>query len=143
MKPLVIVLALFALFVAVPVIVLGQVVASPDDPNAFFGAIVTAVQGGQWRVVAVLAVVALVWAAKRWGSTYWPFLGTSRGGALLALAAGLVSTLGPALVAGTPFSLKLLLDALLLGVTAAGGWVVVRRLAFGENVPANPLPPPG
>jgi hypothetical protein len=37
---------------------------------------------------------------------------------------------------------KLLLDALLLGVTAAGGWVVVRRLAFGEQVPPNPAPGP-
>ncbi len=42
---------------------------------------------------------------------------------------------------GTPLNLKLVLDALLLGVTAAGGWVVVRRLAFGENVPPNPSPP--
>jgi hypothetical protein len=141
-RPILISLGILAFMVMVPVIVLGQVVASPDDPGAFFTAIVAAIQGGQWRVVAVLGVVALVWAAKRYGSKWWPFLGTSRGGALLALVAGVVSTFGPALVAGTPFSVKLLLDALLLGVTAAGGWVVVRRLAFGEQVPPNPAPGP-
>lgn len=114
---------------------------SPDDPGAFFNAVVAAIQGGQWRVVAVLGVIALVWVAKRYGSKRWAFLGTSRGGALLALAAGLVSTFAPAILAGTPFNLKLVLDAVMLGVTAAGGWVMVRRLAFGENVPANPAPP--
>lgn len=127
------------LLAALPVLAFAQV--SPDDPSAFFNAVVAAIQGGQWRAVAVLGVIALVWVAKRYGSRYWPFLGTSRGGALLALAAGLVSTFAPAIFAGTPFSLKLVLDAVMLGVTAAGGWVVVRRLAFGEQVPPNPASP--
>ncbi len=111
---------------------------SPDDPTAFLQTIVAAVQGGQWRVVAVLGLVALVWVARRYGARYWPFLATSRGGALLALVAGCLTTFGPAVFAGTTFSLKLVLDALMLGVTAAGGWVVVRRLWLGEAVPPNP-----
>ena len=122
-------------------IVAQGVPPSPDDLSAFFKAVVDAVQGGQWRVVAVLGVVALVWAAKKFGAKWLPVLATSRGGALLAVLGGIVSTFAPALLSGTPFTLKLALDALLLGITAAGGWVVVRRLMFGEDVPPNAAPP--
>ncbi|HSN91492.1 MAG TPA: hypothetical protein VLS93_09705 [Anaeromyxobacteraceae bacterium] len=122
-----------------PVLVLAQVVPSPDDPNAFIEAIVAAVQGGDWRAVAILAVIGVVALARRFGGAWVPWLRTARGGALLALAGGIVSTLGPALFSGG-ITLSALLNGLINGVAAAGGWVVARRLIYGEAVPPNPAP---
>jgi hypothetical protein len=116
-----------------PLFVLAQVAADPGtDPSSFLLAIVTAIQGGDWRGLAVLVAIGVTWAAKKYGAKVWPFLGTARGGAALALFLGIVGTLVPALAGGAHITTKLLIDSVLFGLTSIGGWVGVRRLIWGD-----------
>ena len=128
-----------------PFVALAQAADPGIDPGGFLLEIVTAIQGGDWRAVAVLAAIGLTWAAKRYGAKAWPFLGTARGGAALALVLGVIGTLVPAVAGGAPLTLKLGIDALLFGLTSIGGWVGVRRLIWGDvsaavDAAAKPIP---
>jgi hypothetical protein len=60
-----------------------------------------------------------------------PFLRTDRGGALLVLGVSLTGAVANALAAGAPFSVALLLTALRVGLTAAGGFTLIKRIIFG------------
>lgn len=118
---------------AVPLLALAQAtIPDPSNTDAFLQAIVDAITGGQWRAVVVLVAVGAVYALRS-GGTKLPgklgvFLASSRGGAVLALAFAVVSGLGALVLAGKAITLKSVLDVLLLGFTAIGGWVGVRRL---------------
>lgn len=92
-----------------------------------------AVTSGNWALLAALVLVGLVWAVRRWGASKVPFLASARGGALLALLGGIVGAVATALTAGAPVTAALLLKGLTVGVTAAGGWTVVRKLLFGDS----------
>lgn len=126
------VVAVAALILMIPFYAFGQVPDPGADPSSFLLQIVTAIQGGDWRGLAVLVAILVTWAAKKYGAKAWPFLGTARGGALLALFLGVAGTLIPAAAGGAPFTLKLCIDALLFGLTSIGGWVGVRRLIWGD-----------
>ncbi len=126
--------AFIALALALPFLALAQAVAIPDPSNtdAFLGAIVQAIAGGQWRAVVVLVAIGAVYFLKTGGAripgAIGLFLGTSRGGAILALAFSVVTGLGAMLLAGQPITVKAVIDILLLGFTTIGGWVGVRRI---------------
>jgi hypothetical protein len=124
-------LALFA-FVLFPVLALAQLADPGADPSSFLLEIVKAVQGGDWRGLAVLVAIGVTWAVKKWGAQLWPWLATRRGGTALALFLGVVGTLVPAFAGGAHFSLKLAIDALLFGFTSMGGWLGLRNLVYGE-----------
>lgn len=125
--------ALIVAVLVVPLLALAQaVLPDPSNTDAFLQAIVDAITGGQWRAVVVLVAVGAVYALRA-GGTKLPgklgaFLASSRGGAVLALLFAVVSGLGALVLAGKAITLKSVLDVLLLGFTAIGGWVGVRRI---------------
>jgi hypothetical protein len=98
------------------------------DIQATLTALYSAIQGRQWALVGVLAVVALVYAARTWGGTLLPWLRSDRGGAALALLAGIFGALATALLSGTALTPLVVLDGVVLGIGAAGGYSVVRKL---------------
>src|SRR5512133_2455912 len=140
-------LFLVAALIIIPAAALGQVPDPGVDPSSFLLQIVTAIQGGDWRGLAVLVAVLVTWAAKRYGAKVWPWLATRRGGTALALVLGIAGTLLPALAGGAPITLKLGIDALLFGLTSMGGWLGLRNLVWGEpkarvDAAAKPDPVP-
>jgi hypothetical protein len=98
------------------------------DIQTTLTALYGAIQGRQWALVGVLAVVALVYAARTWGGAALPWLRSDRGGAALALLAGIAGALATALLSGTALTPLVVLDGVVLGISASGGYVVVRRL---------------
>lgn len=121
------------------------------DLEAFATSVLNAVQHGNWALVAALAVLALVWAARRFGGNKFPFLRSDAGGAVLALAMATAGAVVTALSAGSALSIALFLGALKVGFVAAGGWSTVKKLlpwimnakatAAGDAaVAANPAP---
>lgn len=123
---------LAAIFV-LPMLALAQAtIPDPANTDAFLQAIVDAITGGQWRAVVVLAAVGAVYLLRTFGTkipgAVGTFLGSNRGGAVLALLFAVVSGLGAMVLAGKAITFKAVLDVLLLGFTAIGGWVGVRRL---------------
>lgn len=104
---------------------------SPDTPSDFIANVVDSVKGGNWRALAALGIVVLVWATRKFGAKYWDFLGTDKGGAALVLFAGILSQIAVVIFGHDPLSVKTIINGVVLGFTAAGGWVVVKK-AFGK-----------
>ena len=98
------------------------------DVEVFAKSVLGAVQSSNWRLLAALGVVGVVFALRKWGGKKWPFLATDRGGAALALAFGVACAFSNAFAAGQVPSLSLLMTGLSVGLTAAGGWSVVKKL---------------
>lgn len=100
-----------------------------DDPGGFLSAVYDAVRGGKWLGAVALLVVALVWAARRWGGKMVPWLRTDRGGAVLALAVSVLGALANAVLAGEGVpGWGVLWSALQVGFLAAGGFAVVKKI---------------
>lgn len=117
--------ALASSVVAVPI---------PDpavDVGGWLNTVLTAVRGSDWRLLAAAVLIGVVWAARRYGKKLIPWLETGRGGAVLALALGVLGAISNAILAGharEAFSASLLLDGLEVGVLSAGGWTAFRHL---------------
>lgn len=106
----------------------GAGIPDPSDPSAFVSALSAAITARRWGVLAALLVIALVWLARRYAPQKWPWLRTDRGGAVLALVGSVLVTVCADLASGHAFSVAWLLDAIMLGMTAAGGYAVVRKI---------------
>lgn len=107
--------------------------AVPSDVSLLEKAYERIKQGDlDWKAIAAIALIGVVFVARRFGGKFVPFLQTDRGGALLALGVGIAGALANAILAGKPVDLTLLLRGLEVGIEGAGGYVVVRRLLLKE-----------
>lgn len=118
---------------------LTQTVVDPDQTGAFLRAFADAVSSRNWPLVAALVVVCAVWAVRKFGAARVPWLSTDRGGAVLVLATSLAGAVATALLGGAAFSLPLLVQALSVALSAAGGFNLVKKLATAP-APAAPAP---
>jgi len=110
----------------------APVVPLPEaDLSAFAGSILAAFQARNWALLTALALLAIVFAARKFGGKLWPFLVTDRGGALLSLVGGLALSIAAAASAPgqTGFG-AVLLSGLLMAVTASGTYALLRKLLF-------------
>jgi hypothetical protein len=106
---------------------LGKV-AGVDDMSGVTGTITKAIDTSNWRVVATAALLFLIWVLRAIGAKFWKFIGTDRGGALLALISGVLVALINGWASGKTFSITWVIQGIEMGVSAAGGWVVAKRL---------------
>jgi len=125
--------------------VVSQLPDPGSDPGGFFSEFAGAIQAGKWQAVAALVAIAVVFVLRKF-ATKIPgkagvFFGTNRGGAVLALIGGVVTALAQIVLSGQSLDLNILINGIVLGVTAAGGWTLVRRLVWGDSPPpAYPTP---
>jgi hypothetical protein len=104
-------------------------VAGPElDVLGLLRAFVGAIQTGQWPVAVVLGLVVAVYVLKKVGGRWIPWLATSEGGTVLALATATASTLGAAALGGVPITWALAWKAAAAGFAAIGGYVGARRV---------------
>lgn len=111
----------------------GGLAADAADPgsDAALGALRTiydAFSGGHYAYCAALLVVLLVAVAKRYAGDQIAWLRTDAGGAALALAGSSAAALAASLAGGGPVTAQLLESAALVGVGAAGGFSVMKKL---------------
>ncbi len=127
-----------------PTISAGTAPASvvPYDPSAnpsgFFSSLWSSIKGGQWRLIAMLVLVGLVWLARTIGGKLVPWLKTDRGGALLAILAGILGALASLAIAGAKFTPQVLIDGVMAGFTAAGGWTVAKKILYPADSATTP-----
>jgi uncharacterized protein GlcG (DUF336 family) len=121
-------------------------VPDPSDGGAFIQAILDAIASGQWKVVAILIAVAVVYAlrqvATRLPGAVGLFFQSARGGALTALLGGVVTAVAGLVVGGGPITVGVFINGVVLGIMAAGGWTIIRRLIWGDAAPAAYKAPP-
>jgi len=117
----------------------GLTVLGPDPERMeeFARLLLDAVQSRNYALLVALVVVLAVYLLRKFGGSRLPFLRTDRGGALLVLGVALAGAVANALAAGAPFSGELLLTAVRVALTAAGGFTLVKRLVFGGPVIAR------
>ncbi len=89
---------------------------------------IEAVRDGHWWLFAAIVVSALVWLLRSYGEKFIPWLGTDRGGAVLVLSTGILGSLAALILAGDEVGLELLIEGLKVGFTAAGGYVVIKKI---------------
>ena len=108
----------------------------------FLRPIADAVLGGEYALASALALVFAVVLARRYGAKVWPFLGTGPGAAILVLLGSFGGALATALT-GAGLSWGLVQAALLVAVSAAGGYSLARTLVlkpllakWGDKLPS-------
>jgi hypothetical protein len=110
---------------------IGTSPSAPDidkDAAGFASSMLSAVKSGQWRLLAGLLLIALVWAARKWGAGVMPWLKTDRGGAFLVLLLAELGGLATTLAGDAPFTWGTLVNSLSMAFTAAGGFTVIKKL---------------
>lgn len=110
----------------------GVVGPNPEQFEEFARHLLDAVTSRNYALLAALVVVVLVYLLRKFGGRFIPFFNTDRGGAVLVLGVSLAGAVANALAAGAPFSLALLLTALQVALTAAGGFTIIKRILFGS-----------
>lgn len=101
---------------------------NPENLELFAGLAVDAVKSGNGWLILSVALVAVVWAARKFLGDKVPFLKTQAGGALLTLVASFAGALATVLTSGSPMSWVIALGAFKVAFTAAGGWTLVKHL---------------
>lgn len=124
--------ALLVLFVATPTLAFA-LVDPAEDPSGWFSQIYTAVTNTDWKHVAALALVGVVYALRTWGpkKISW-FKDSPRGGAALVLLLAVGTGCANALIATGGVSLKTFATSLQVAVEAAIGWAALFK-ALVEN----------
>jgi hypothetical protein len=132
------ILTLVALLLT-PVFVFAQIPDPGADAGAFFQTLLGAIAKGQWRIVAILVAIGVVYllrqSATRLPGALGDFFKSSRGGAVTALLGGVVTALAGLLIGGGPVNVGVLINGIVLGIGAAGGWNVLRRLIWSDAAP--------
>ncbi len=111
-------------------------VPDPANTDAFLDALVKALASGDHRYAAVLVVIGATFLVRQFGPSIpvvGPYLVSSRAGAITALVLAVVTALAPPLIGWVAWSPRIVLDALLYGFGAIGGWVGVRRIVSAPS----------
>lgn len=119
-----------------------------SDEGVLVDAIGDVIRGdGLGRAVAVIALVGLVWLVRRFGPAMtvpivgWRLLpawfSTDRGGVVLTFSMAFLGAIGHAVAADVAVNLGLFWSALLVALTAIGGYAGARRLLWPKD--AAPL----
>ena len=116
----------------------GSPVVDPNqDPSGFFAQVLAAFHAKAWMLVGLLAVIGIVALLRKLGPASW-FQG-DRKGAIWAILIGILFTLaGSCINQGTlaHFTIAWLFNGIYLGIAAAGGYAVVKKLIAPSDVTA-------
>jgi hypothetical protein len=121
---------------------LSSLLAQVSEPSLVDvgGVLLSALSGGQYALLGAAALLLLVLVARKGGAKVVPWLGTPRGGAVLALALAGLTSLVARLSAGAPLSLGLFLEAVVVALSASGLWSTGKALVE-KSAPVTAMSP--
>lgn len=111
-----------------PVVALPPATPSDVDFTSVTKLVVEALGSKNWSLLACAGVLAVVYLGRRIGAGFWPWLRSDAGGVVLSFTTAVLLTLASALSTGTPFSLSLLVGAILTAAGASGFWTWGKKL---------------
>lgn len=116
--------------------------ALPEPSLIDLGAVVpSAIANKRYDLLLVVGLVALVALARWGGAKVWPWLGTPRGGALLAAFGITGGLLFAALKAGQPLTVDLVVACFLTASSTAGLWSMGKNVAKKKPEPVTQMAP--
>lgn len=105
---------------------------TPDNPAGYVQSLVAATQGAQWRILAGLVLLGVVWAIRRYGVKVWAPLEKGKIAFIAAIALGAVGTVATAYAGGqTPNISELIqlgINGASVGLTASGIYAGAKKL---------------
>lgn len=108
-----------------------------DDVGALAALAIQAIRTGNWWALAALALSIVVSLTRRFLGSKVPWLATDKGGFLAVVLLSFFGAAATALLGGVPIGLPLVIDALKVALTAAGGFVGFKKLFLdGDKVRA-------
>jgi hypothetical protein len=117
------------------------------NPESDIGAVVSAVAGAvqskNWRMLGALVIMLLTYASRKFLAPRVKFFASDRGGAVLALAMGVLASFAHLLAAGGSMGFGVVVDGLVAGFMAAGGWSVAKKLVSTPTAAMTSAPVPG
>lgn len=109
-------------------------VPAPDvDTSAWLKAVYEAATKGEWKMLAGLVLIGIVFVLRAYGSKYIKWFATSTGGTILNFVGSLGGTIGLALAAGAPVTFGLVLTGISTAATATGLWELIKRYIPSVN----------
>jgi hypothetical protein len=118
----------------------------PNDPQGTAAVIKGAMHTSNWRLAVIGGLLLAVLLLRRIGGFCLPakagdWVNSDRGGATLALAAGVLTVGVNGCIAGGGFNPQLLVDGVLAAATTAGTFNLTKRLVKPSDLPASPPAP--
>ena len=118
----------------------------PDDPKGAATVMQQAMHTSNWRLVVLGGLLLAVLLLRKMGGWFLPakagaWINSDRGGATLALLAGVLTVVINGLIAGGSFDPQLLIDGVLAAATTAGSFTLAKRLAKPSDLQATPAGP--
>jgi len=113
----------------------GTSVKLPDiekDTAGFFNAAWQAFNSKNWKGLAALALIALVWLIRKFGAKV-SWLASDRGGAVLVMVMAFLTVFATALGSGAKITGGVVLNCAYLAFIAAGAWTWTKKI-LGKNV---------
>lgn len=124
----------------------GSIPFDPNDPGIIAKILLEGIANKQWGIVISVLVIAIIAALRRFVPETNPvgrWFRTKVGGVLTNLALSLGFAFFTQFAAGVPFNLTLVINAVGVALTAAGGWAIVKNLteaAQERGLPGAPFP---
>jgi hypothetical protein len=106
------------------------------DPGAVGKLLFDAVMNKQWGIVVALTITALIAMLRKWvpeGTVLGKWFRSKLGAIITNFAISLGGAFITLFMAGVPFSLGVVLKALSIAFTAAGGWTIFKNLTEAIN----------
>lgn len=114
-----------------PMLLAQAPLPAPDDVAGLSQLVISAVQSGNWALVASLVVMGLVAGLRRWvpeSTDAGKWLRSKVGGIVTNLVLSLAGSLATLLLAGGTFSLSLLFQAISVALGASGTWSIYKNI---------------
>jgi hypothetical protein len=97
------------------------------------------VASGHYTEAAIIAIIGLVAAFRKWAPRQWPFWRSDVGGSLLVLLMAFGASLAAAISGSGGFEWSMLWSAFKLAALSSGGYTLIKRLG-GALISKLPIP---
>lgn len=105
-----------------------------QDPVGFANQVFEAGKSKEYRLLVILVIFGIVWAARKWGKKLVPWFDSDRGGAVLALSVGILERLATMAASGGTLTVWLIFEGVINAASAAGGLTIIKRIVEPKDV---------
>lgn len=99
--------------------------------------LLNAISAKNWSLVTILAVVLIVWLVRKYGSKYFPVLGSAWAGVALSFLLSVGGAVVTAVIAGQALTFALFASAIITALASMGTWSGTKAIAESAGYAAE------